>query len=381
MKKNFTPARRKPQALTFSLAITALLPAIAFGHGSGHTSFSSMPDGHAPIGVMADHMHKTGEWMLSYRYMHMEMDGLLQGNNRLSAADYDANTGFMVRPKEMTMQMHMLGLMYAPSDDITLMAMVPLLRNEMDLAKSGMSMEAGNMHSSTMTSDTMQPETMTEHTFSTDASGLGDISLGALIKLPWPGSVLDSKNQRLHANITFTLPTGDTSKRDSTAMSENALLPYGMQTGFDTWQLETGITYSGNQARGDFSWGAQMLWKTALENNEQGYKAGNQLTLNTWLAYRLSHQVSLSLRLNHIDKDAIKGSDSRLNPMMVATAATANYEQQKASLFLGANYLFTGGSLKGHRLALEAGRDIYEDYTGMGMDSGTVFMLGWQKAF
>ncbi len=32
-------------------------------------------DGHAPIGVMGDHMHHKGEWMLSYRYMHMDMEG------------------------------------------------------------------------------------------------------------------------------------------------------------------------------------------------------------------------------------------------------------------------------------------------------------------
>ncbi|WDE06449.1 transporter [Thalassomonas viridans] len=356
MKNNLIPAKGKAGAFTLSLAATALLPVTSFGHGADHPSFSSLPDAHAPIGVMADHMHKTGEWMLSYRYMHMEMDGLLRGSNKLSAADYSAGTSFMVRPKEMTMQMHMLGLMYAPSDDITLMAMVPFVHNEMDLAISAMSMapdnmDAHNMHTGDMAANAMDSGTMAVHNFSTQASALGDITLGALLKLPWPGSVLDSRNQRLHANVTFTLPTDETSERDTTPMSANALLPYGMQTGFDSWQLETGITYSGNQARGDFSWGGQLLWKTALENNDQGYRAGDKLTLNTWLAYRLSHQLSLSLRLNHTDKDAIKGSDSRLNPMMVSTAVSANYEQEKTSLFLGANYLFTGGSLKGHRLA------------------------------
>ena len=26
-------------------------------------------DGHAPIGVMADHLHRGGEWMVGYRFM------------------------------------------------------------------------------------------------------------------------------------------------------------------------------------------------------------------------------------------------------------------------------------------------------------------------
>ena len=30
---------------------------------------------HAPIAVMADHLHKQGEYMMSYRYMDMSMDG------------------------------------------------------------------------------------------------------------------------------------------------------------------------------------------------------------------------------------------------------------------------------------------------------------------
>ncbi|NBD18196.1 MAG: hypothetical protein GVY04_19270 [Cyanobacteria bacterium] len=34
---------------------------------------SGRPDGHAPIGVMGDHVHGQGEWMLSYRYMFILM--------------------------------------------------------------------------------------------------------------------------------------------------------------------------------------------------------------------------------------------------------------------------------------------------------------------
>ena len=32
-------------------------------------------DSHAPIGVMGDHMHAKGEWMVSYRFMRMAMSG------------------------------------------------------------------------------------------------------------------------------------------------------------------------------------------------------------------------------------------------------------------------------------------------------------------
>ena len=39
---------------------------------------------HAPIGVMADHRHAKGEWMLSYRFMRMNMDGNRDGRDSLS---------------------------------------------------------------------------------------------------------------------------------------------------------------------------------------------------------------------------------------------------------------------------------------------------------
>ena len=41
-------------------------------------------DGHAPIGVMGEHRHKTGGVMLSYRFMHMDMEGYRSGTNGLS---------------------------------------------------------------------------------------------------------------------------------------------------------------------------------------------------------------------------------------------------------------------------------------------------------
>ena len=51
-------------------------------HGDG--SGAVRADGHAPIGVMGDHLHKAGEWMLSYRFMRMDMAGNRDGTSDLS---------------------------------------------------------------------------------------------------------------------------------------------------------------------------------------------------------------------------------------------------------------------------------------------------------
>ena len=44
------------------------------------------PDSHAPIGVMGDHTHKQGEFMMSYRYMFMEMRPNYIGTDQVGLA-------------------------------------------------------------------------------------------------------------------------------------------------------------------------------------------------------------------------------------------------------------------------------------------------------
>ena len=64
-----------------AILATALIAPLANAH---KVNESKRPDGHAPIGVMGDHTHKAGEWMASYRYMRMEMEGSLDGSDGIS---------------------------------------------------------------------------------------------------------------------------------------------------------------------------------------------------------------------------------------------------------------------------------------------------------
>ena len=91
---------------------------------------------------MGDHRHATGEIMLSYRFMRMEMSGSQIGTtevsplqiattvpNRFFGAPMQPPT-LRVVPTEMTMDMHMFGAMYAPNDRVTFMAMLPYITKE-----------------------------------------------------------------------------------------------------------------------------------------------------------------------------------------------------------------------------------------------------------
>ena len=111
-------------------------------------------DSHGPISIMGEHMHKEGEIMFSYRFSNMRMHGLLNGEKKIalreamnspnSASD---NSGtYMNSPVEMRMDMHMLGAMYAPNNNLTLMLMTNFVEKEMK-------QERPNMTSSTMLID------------------------------------------------------------------------------------------------------------------------------------------------------------------------------------------------------------------------------------
>ena len=95
-----------------------------------HGSTGTEHDDYSPLGVMGNHAHKAGDAMFSYRYGIMEMNGNLNGSTAVSTQDI-LDAGFMMAPTSMRMEMHMLGAMYAASDSISLMVMLPLKRIEM----------------------------------------------------------------------------------------------------------------------------------------------------------------------------------------------------------------------------------------------------------
>jgi hypothetical protein len=110
--------------------------------------------GRVPIGVMGGHTHHAGKWMLTYRYMYMDMEGNRDATNKLGTSDVLKD--FAVSPTQMTIQMHMIGLMYAPSDKLTFMSMIPYVHKEMD-------------HITRMKTE-----------FTTRTEGIGDITLTGL---------------------------------------------------------------------------------------------------------------------------------------------------------------------------------------------------------
>ena len=182
------------------------------------------PDGHAPITVMGDHMHAEGEWMLSYRYMTMDMEGLLRGSSNVSTNSMLTKNGgdYAMLPTKMTMDMHMLGAMHAISDKWTLMGMLNYLDNDMDMDMGAMKMVMKS---------------------SAKSSGFGDIKFSGLYDLAsW------DNGRRVHLNVGISAPTGSIDEK-----SADDILGYGMQLGSGTWDFLPAITLLGQTD--NYSWG------------------------------------------------------------------------------------------------------------------------------
>ncbi len=308
------------------------------------------PDGHAPISLMGDHLHKQGGWMLSYRYMFMDMDGNRDGTRRVSndavLADYP------VTPRKMDMEMHMLGVMYGATDRVTVTAMMPFARLDMD-------------HRTRMGAR-----------FKTRGTGIGDLKLGAMVNLFRRAS--EGRSQGLHLNAGLSVPTGNFHNRDDTPAG-NVRLPYPMQIGSGTVDLLPGLTYTAKL--GEWSGGAQIRGVIRLGRNHRDYRKGHAMTIQGWGARRLTRWVSTSFRAAFVRQGNYGGSDSALNPNVVATADPSLRWFRRVDLGLGLNFIVPSGPLAGHRLAVEAVRPVWQKVAGPQLETDWMITAGWQLAF
>lgn len=320
----------------------------------------SRADGHAPISVTGDHTHGAGEWMLSYRYMGMTMAGNRNGDQRLSESEAFAQIpgmGMMnmkALPVDMQMEMHMLGGMYAPTDNVTLMLMLPYVSKKMTIKQQAMGAVTGE--------------------FDTEAAGLGDAAVGALVNF------FEGDGVRAHFNIVVGLPTGSITEQDDTPMGRQQL-PYPAQPGSGSYELRPGVTLLGQQP--NWSWGTQVSARVALDDNDQGYQLGDRFDLTAWLARRMNDWSSVSLLARKKWWSDIDGTakDLTVSPLMNPAANTDLQAGNRTEIGVGVNFLGRNGAVKGHRLAAEYLLPVQQHIDGPRLEMDGALVVGWQKAF
>jgi len=246
----------------------------------------------------------------------------------------------------MTVQMHMPAVMYAPTNDVTLMVMLPLLRKSMNhITRDG-------------------------GAFGEKSSGIGDLSLTALYTF----HATQEFRHRFLLNASVSLPTGSI-----TRAQDNMRLEYPMQLGSGSFEISPGVTYLGQTP--NWAVGAEVIPRIRLGENDNGYRLGNQYRLNTWAARRLSDMLSASAKIEGDVLQGIHGADPALDPEDEPTKDVNIQGGKRVSLSIGLNLFAPNGPLEGHRLSVEATRPVYESLDGPQLETDWQLRIGWQWIF
>jgi hypothetical protein len=303
--------------------------------------------------VLGGHTHTAGQIMLGYEYMHTHMAGLYQGSGQVSPATVFAE-GFGTVHTSMDMDMHMVDVMYAPTERLTLMAMLPYKQM------------------------TMQHLTSTHTTFVQNADGVGDLEAMGLITIL--GDV--HSGGRLILNLGVSFPTGSINVHDHASGNPNnpeVLLEYFMQMGSGTYDLLPGLTYLGDYE--SWAWGAQTLETVRFGRNDHGYRLGDEYGLSGWAAYGVTDWFAPSVRLNGQWWNNITGDDPGLAHNTTPEARPNLRAGRRLDLLMGLNFYVPKGFLKGNRLMIEGGFPVYQYLSGPQLGTAWMLNVGWTYAF
>jgi hypothetical protein len=327
------------------------------------------PDDHAPAGVMFDHLHKAGEWMLGYRFSFEEAGPGMRRGGRSATDDEIAtacgHAACSMAVSDMTMQMHMLDLMWAPSDRLTLMVMPMWMSHEMDMRALDLPPPP-------------EGEEEGEHgghgghagPHSHGVEGIGDTLFGALVRL------VETERSGAHLGLMVSAPTGAVDRKNA----DGTFVHYGMQSGSGTWDFVPSVTATGEAGR--WSWGAQASGVVRLkEENDSGYRLGDVFEVTAWGSVQLTDWVSANVRLEHVTAGAIEGHFNGAHNHSAPPDLQPNYGGEFADVGLGLNLVVPRGPLAGHRFAVEWLEPVMDEPNGFQAERAGVLQVAWSKAF
>jgi len=324
---------------------------------TGHTTHTGAAD-------HIHHRHQQGHWMLEYRYMRMSMDGLRDGTESVDSRDIsgalpgipptrDPDKLYMMAPVDMSMDMHMLMVMYGLTPRLSLMGMGTYLDNDMSMI----------MHMPVMD---MRGDMQT--------SGLGDSLLGAMYVLndAWTASLslgipTGSVDETVTTTMTGTDPMGGTVTTTSTTRA-----PYPMQLGSGTWDLIPSATYAGSRDR--MGWGAQASYTWRVGDNAEDYTLGDAVEVFGWLRYAANDRLMLSGKLRFLDRGNISGMDPAINPAMSPSADPDTQGGTRVDVTAGLNWFFGGV----HSVGVEFGVPVYQNLDGPQLETDWILSLTYQ---
>ncbi len=343
--------------------------------GHGHEGHAHHHGSHAPAGVMFDHMlEKTGDMMVGYRYMYSGQNGhTLNGFNQVGDQQIvtqgcNGNPCY-VTPQEMNMHMHMLDLMIAPTDWLTLMLMPQFVDMNMSMRK----LDGASLVDLAQDPVTRAAVIHADHEHTT--GGVGDTGMYAMFKL------FDQVGHHFHATLGISAPTGDVGikLRDTHGVSIG-FIHYGMQLGSGTWDFKPSLTYTG--LWNEWSWGAQLNGTKRLESqNSSGFAFGDIFQATAWGSYNVVDWLALSVRGVYTVQGGLQGqyndTYTKIGPMDYGNS----YGGRFWDVGFGFNLTVPSGDLQGNRLSFEWIEPVSDDVNGYQLERSGALSATWSYGF
>ncbi|WP_347986934.1 DUF3570 domain-containing protein [Methylomonas sp. AM2-LC] len=339
----------------------------------------------APAGVMFAHMlDQPGEWMLGYRFMQSNQGGtMLHGSQPANRSELltapcpggGGNNASLFKnhcdmfATSMNMNMHMLDLMYAPTDWLNVMLMPQFVDMSMKMDMSAMPM-------STM----MQAWGMYGYTArdQQQSGGFGDTGAYALLRL-WDGD-----GHHVHLTQGISIPTGTVTTRYE--WSNFGYYSYDMQAGSGTWDYKPSLTYTGEQD--DWYWGAQISGTHRLQSiSGHGWSLGDIWQGTGWGGYRFTNWLSGTVRGVYSAQSAIHGSypdGSNYGSFAwgnMPNQFSQNYGGSYADAGFGVTATVPKGDYAGNSASFEWLQPLYTYVNGYQLDRAGALSATWSYAF
>ncbi len=359
-------------------------------HGGSHQNQHHHDHGvHAPAGVLYDHMlPNAGDMMVGYRFMYGSQSGdMLNGthhvnNQAVVNGGCGANPCFL-QPSSISMDMHMLELMYAPTDWLTLMLMPQFVDMTMKMERlrgpefdSLANNNAGNPIDPATGDPTDISSHITHHVQNEmQAGGLSDVGMYALFKL------FDNGTHHVHITAGLSAPVGNVDVHLSrNHQVDGGYADYGMQLGSGTWDLRPSMTYTGHI--NEWSWGAQTYGTIRMQNqNESGYALGDTLQATGWGSYSVTKWLSTSLRGIYTLQGGVDGQFNGLINQFSPTDYPTNYGGKYLDLGFGLSASVPSGILEGNRLSIEWLQPIQDNVNGYQLQRVGSLVATWGVDF
>jgi len=324
---------------------------------------------HMPAGIMYGHMlDKAGDFMVGYRFMYSRQAGnMLHGSKK--APDFDiVNLACSPSklcthaPDSMDMRMHMLDIMYAPTNWLNVMLMPQFMDMDMNLRE----LEG---RPPPVPGDHEHPGT--PHT----TGGVSDTILMSLVKL------LDLPGHHLHMGLGVSAPTGDVRlKLRRIARQDGGLIHFDMQLGSGTWDFLPNLTYAGNAGR--WYWGGQLSGTKRMESrNSSGYRLGDMFQATTWGGFHLNDWLSASVRGVYTSRGKIQGDFNTFNSRIGPMDFPRNQGGRFWDLGVGVSASVPRGKFIGNQFAVEWLQPLSDDFNGFQLERKGTVNATWSYHF